>query len=52
MARDLIGRDSAAVSRHYTEVDLEVKREAVAKMPSVEDLLAAAKPVPKGAKTK
>ena len=31
VARDLIGHDSAAVSRHYTEVDLEVKREAVAK---------------------
>jgi len=52
VARDLIGHDSAAVSRHYTEVDLEVKREAVAKMPSVEDLLAAAKPVPKGTRTK
>jgi integrase len=43
VARDLIGHDSAAVSRHYTEVDLEVKRAAVATMPSVADLLAAAK---------
>jgi integrase len=42
VARDLIGHDSAAVSRHYTEVGLEVKRDAVAKMPSVDDLLAAA----------
>jgi len=57
VARDLIGHDSAAVSRHYTEVDLEAKREAVAKMPSVEDLLAAGtatgeKPTGRGAKPK
>ena len=54
VARDLIGHDSAAVSRHYTEVDLEVKREAVAKMPSVDDLLAAGtatKPKADAAKT-
>jgi len=54
VARDLIGHDSAAVSRHYTSVGLEEKREAMAKMPSIADLIAAAeaeaKPRPKSAK--
>jgi integrase len=54
VARDLVGHDSAAVSRHYTSVGIAEKREAISRMPSIADLLAAAeaeaKPKPKSAK--
>jgi integrase len=35
VARDIIGHESAAVSRNYTHIDLETKRRAVDAMPDV-----------------
>ena len=35
VARDIIGHDSAAVSRNYTHIDVEAKRKAVDAMPDV-----------------
>ncbi len=35
VAMDIIGHDSAAMSRHYTHIDLAAKRKALAKIPNV-----------------
>jgi len=35
VARDIIGHESAAVSRNYTHIDVETKRAAIDKMPDV-----------------
>jgi integrase len=35
VARDIIGHESAEISRHYTHVDDEAKRVALAKLPDV-----------------
>jgi integrase len=35
VARDIIGHESAAVSRHYTSIDEHTKRAAVAKLPDL-----------------
>ena len=35
VARDIIGHDSAAVSRVYTHIDTETKRKAVDMMPDI-----------------
>jgi integrase len=44
VARDIIGHESAAISRHYTHIDEETKRKALAKLP---DVTAAPAPRPK-----
>ena len=41
VARDIIGHDSAEISRHYTHVDESSKRKAIARLP---DITALAKP--------
>src|SRR5439155_23136430 len=35
VARDIIGHQSAEISRHYTHVDEDAKRKALAKLPDV-----------------
>ena len=35
IARDIIGHESAAISRHYTHIETETKRQAVNKLPDV-----------------
>jgi len=35
VARDLIGHESAEISRHYTHIDEETKRKAIAKLPNI-----------------
>jgi hypothetical protein len=35
VARDIIGHESAAISRHYTHIDEASKRKAIAKLPDV-----------------
>ena len=35
VARDIIGHDSAEVSRHYTHIDEATKRKAIAKLPDI-----------------
>ena len=35
VARDIVGHDSAAVSRLYTHIDDKSKREAVNKLPAI-----------------
>lgn len=35
VAMDIVGHDTAAVSRNYTRIDLESKRAAIAKLPSL-----------------
>ena len=35
VARDIIGHESAAISRHYTHIDESSKREALSKLPDV-----------------
>jgi hypothetical protein len=35
MARDIIGHESAAISRHYTHIDEDSKRKALAKLPDI-----------------
>jgi hypothetical protein len=44
VARDIIGHESAAISRHYTHIDEETKRKALAKLP---DVTAGSAPRPK-----
>jgi hypothetical protein len=35
VVRDIIGHESAAISRHYTHIDEGAKRKALAKLPDV-----------------
>ena len=35
VAMDIIGHDSAAISRHYTHIDESTKRKAIGKLPDV-----------------
>jgi integrase len=35
IAMDIVGHDSAAISRHYTHIDTSSKRAALAKMPDL-----------------
>jgi hypothetical protein len=35
VAMDIIGHDSAAISRHYTHVEAKAKRRALNKLPSI-----------------
>jgi hypothetical protein len=35
VARDLVGHESASVSRNYTHIDAETKRAALDKLPDV-----------------
>lgn len=35
VARDLIGHESAEISRHYTHIDEDTKRKAIAKLPDI-----------------
>jgi integrase len=46
VARDIIGHESAAISRHYTHIDEETKRKALAKLPDV-TVAPAPRPKPK-----
>ncbi|HWZ95014.1 MAG TPA: site-specific integrase [Opitutaceae bacterium] len=44
VARDIIGHESAAISRHYTHIDEGSKRKAIAMLPDVTALPTAKKP--------
>lgn len=44
VARDIIGHESAAISRHYTHIDEGAKRKALAKLPDVTSALSEKKP--------
>src|SRR5258708_37759771 len=44
VARDIIGHESAAISRHYTHIDESSKRKALAKLPDITALPPAKKP--------
>ena len=35
VAGDIVGHDSEAMTRHYTKIDLETKRAAIAKLPEL-----------------
>jgi integrase len=44
VARDIIGHESAAISRHYTHIDEDSKRKALSKLPDITALPSAKKP--------
>lgn len=44
VARDVIGHESAAISRHYTHIDQGATRKALAKLPDVTSALSEKKP--------
>lgn len=44
LAPDIIGHESAAISRHYTHIDESSKRKALSKLPDVTALASSKKP--------